>query len=129
MWDHDIGFLPVVNADGCVVGVITDRDICMAAYTQGVALSAGKVASAMSQKVISVHPDDSLRAVENTMRQNQIRRVPVLDGTGQPLGIIALADLARHGEETAFRKALEARGVAKTLAAISEPRPHSEAVE
>ncbi len=130
MWERDVGFLPVTSDDGRVVGVITDRDICMAAYLQGVPLHAGTVASAMSRKVVSVDPDASIRSVENTMSRHQIRRVPVLDPhTGQPLGVVALTDLARHREAGPLRKALEAPGVAKTLAAICEPRPHRTAAE
>src|SRR5689334_6521679 len=50
MWEHDCGAVPVVEHDGRVVAMITDRDICMAAYTQGRRLSAMRVDSAMSQR-------------------------------------------------------------------------------
>ncbi|MBK7583071.1 MAG: CBS domain-containing protein [Myxococcales bacterium] len=122
MWENDTGFLPVVDDCGSVVGVITDRDICMAAYTQGVSLASGTVASAMSRDVVSVSPGDSVRTVEALMRQNQIRRVPVLDQSGQPLGVVTLGDLARHAEQNSLRKALEGLPLVTTLAQICEAR-------
>lgn len=129
MWEKDVGFLPVVDCDGFVVGVITDRDVCMAAYTQGVSLSEGLVVSAMSKNVVSARPDESIRSVETKMRDKHLRRLPVLDESGQPLGVVTLADLARHGEATAFRKTLQAPAIVKTLAAISEPRREALAAE
>jgi CBS domain-containing protein len=51
MWDHDCGAIAVVN-DGKLTGVITDRDLCMAAYTQGRALDALLVNTAMAQQLI-----------------------------------------------------------------------------
>jgi CBS domain-containing protein len=79
MWERDIGCLPVVDADGCVVGMITDRDICMAGYTQGRPQHELRVASAMSRGVHSCGPNDGIIAAEETMRLHRVRRLPVLD--------------------------------------------------
>ena len=75
MWEKDCGCLPVVDAVRVVRAVITDRDICMAALTQGVPLAETSVASAMSRSLTVCSPDDPLGAVEDVMRQGQIRSI------------------------------------------------------
>lgn len=93
MWDSDCGVVPVVNDEGCAVAMITDRDICMAAYTQGKPLAEIEVRSAMSHEFFSCGPNDSLQEVEEMMRSHSIRRVPVLDEVGRPVGIVSMNDL------------------------------------
>jgi len=98
MWEADCGSVPVVNDEGVVVGFLTDRDICMAAYTQGGALHALRVESAMARKVISCRPEDPVSAVETLMRENQVRRLSVVDAYGKLVGIISLNDIAVEAE-------------------------------
>mgnify|MGYP001286474180 CR=1 FL=1 len=54
LWEHDLGALPVIDSAGAVVGVITDRDLCMAAYTSGLPLHASTVGRHMSRTVFSI---------------------------------------------------------------------------
>lgn len=119
MWDHDIGCLPVIDAQGHVMGMITDRDVCMAAYTQGLPLRALPVTLAMSKHVFACSATDEFDAVERTMSEHQIRRMPVIDDQGHPIGIISLNDLAR----AASAGKVPAGALASTLAAVSAPRP------
>jgi CBS domain-containing protein len=95
MWEFDCGIVPVVDDDGRLAGVITDRDICMAAYTQGVRLAAIPVTSAMARQVVAAHLEDTVESVESLMRASQIRRVPVLDRDNRLAGIVTMNDLAR----------------------------------
>jgi CBS domain-containing protein len=94
----------------------------MAAYTQGRALSTSHVWSAMSQRLVSVPESATLSQVEALMQKNQIRRVAVVNVTGQLVGIVTLGDIARHAEEKTLRKPIEGLGVARTLASIVERR-------
>ncbi len=119
MWNHDIGCLPVIDHQGHVAGMVTDRDACMAAYTQGVPLRAIPVTSAMASQVFSCRDVDDIDDVETTMREHQIRRMPVIDDQGHPIGIISLNDIAR----AARIGTVPARDVITTLAAVVEPRP------
>jgi len=123
MWEGDCGAVPVVDAEDRVVGMITDRDVTMAAYTQGRALCEIPVASAMANQVHGVRENDSIDLVETLMRRARVRRVPVLDGGGRLQGIISMNDLARHAMRSG-RKAdgLRPESIVQTLAAISEPR-------
>jgi predicted transcriptional regulator len=122
MWEFDCGVVPVVNDAGGVVGIITDRDICMAVYTRGQPLSALKVESAMCKDVAVASPRDSLETITQLMRRRQIRRVPIVDG-GRLAGIVALADITRHLQSEAGFSAMAGVELARTLAAISECRP------
>jgi CBS domain-containing protein len=119
MWQHDCGVLPVVKDDGSVVGMITDRDVCMSAYTQGAPLQAIRVSSAMAGEVASCRADESLDAAERLMRERKVRRIPVLDAAGRPLGVLSLNDLARHA--ASVRGNGFDKEVTRTLAAVCEP--------
>jgi CBS domain-containing protein len=102
--------------------MITDRDACMAAYTQGLPLQSIPVSRAMSRQVFSCRPDQALEAAEKLMAEKQVRRLPVLDGEGHALGVLSLNDVAR---EAASRPGDGlASDVAKTLGAICQPPPH-----
>jgi CBS domain-containing protein len=122
MWEKDCGCLPVVDSVRVVRAVITDRDICMAALTQGVPLADTSVASAMSRALTVCSPDDSLGAVEDVMRQGQIRRVPVVDADGVLVGMISLGDIARYLQPRMQQAPASVAQLLETLAGISEPR-------
>ena len=124
MWDADIGCLPVVAPDGQVIGMVTDRDICMAAFTRGQTLEQIAVAVAMSKEILSCSPEATLVEAEEIMRSGQVRRLPVIDSEGSLAGIISLNDLARlAGREMGWKnRDLSGQEVAATLAAISAPR-------
>jgi CBS domain-containing protein len=120
MWEFDCGMIPLVNDDGRLAGVITDRDICMAAYTQGRPLRTIPIASAMAKAPVAVHAADTIESAEDLMRDNQIRRLPVLDESGRPIGVLSLNDLARLTARA--QRSHEDRKLVETLAATCEPR-------
>jgi CBS domain-containing protein len=120
MWEHDCGAIPVVSDEGRVIGIVTDRDTCMAAYTRGKRLSEIPVGEAMSPDLISCHEDDSVTSVQTLMRDHRVRRLPVLDDAGCLSGMISLNDLARAAYGP--RKGVRKDGISRTLAAISEHR-------
>jgi len=122
MWDHDCGAIPVISDDGKLAGIVTDRDICMAAYTQGRPLSAILINSVMSERVVSAHRDDKLGAIEQQMADHQIRRIPVVDDDNTPIGMITLNDLARESAQRDTRIKNAASKIANTLAAVCRPR-------
>jgi CBS domain-containing protein len=124
MWEHDCGCVPVVDADGRVVGVVTDRDVCMAAYTQGQTLCMIPVGRAMSKQIHTCSPDDTLTAAEAVMKAEQVRRLPVVDAQHRLVGILSLNDIARHAAHERRgrgKRAIAADEVVQTLGAICEP--------
>lgn len=119
MWEHDIGALIVVDEPGQVVGVVTDRDICMAAYMAGQPLRDIPVAQAMAKHVVTCSADDTNDAVQTMMAKHKIRRVPVVDDANHPVGMLSLNDLACTMAQS---RDLPASAIAGTLAAICEHR-------
>ena len=95
MWEVDCGAVLVVDTDQRLCGIITDRDICMAGYMKGIPLWSIRVGDVMTSAVHSCGPSDSIPQAISLMTQHQIRRLPVVDAQGRPIGIIALADLVR----------------------------------
>ena len=124
MWDHDTGVVPIVDAQGRAVAMITDRDICMAAYTQGKRLADVPIQEAMSKVVYTCHPEDKLTAAERTMRVHQVRRLPVVDDAGRIVGLLSLADICRARTRSPLGRVAEGlfRDLAVTLSAIGRPR-------
>jgi len=118
MWELDCGSVPVTVEGSTLVGMITDRDICMAAYTRGQPLEAMTVSSAMSKEVASAAPDTPATALLTQMSDKRLRRIPVARD-GKLLGIVSLADVVRH--VASANDAAAALRVVATLAAISEP--------
>jgi len=104
--------------------MLTDRDICMAAYTRGAPLEGMAVSSAMAKQIFSCRLRDTVREAENIMRANRVRRLPVLDAEGRPAGLISLNDIAREAkrESTNGAKELDLDEVALTLGTICERR-------
>ena len=120
MWDHDCGCAPVVDAHGKLVGIVTDRDIAMAAYTQGVPLGSIPVERVMSPKVISCSRGDDLDTAHRLMRTYEIHRIPVVDSRSRPIGILSLSDVINHWHgDRASQQAVE---IAATFSAIRRRR-------
>ncbi len=133
MWDKDCGCLPVVDGEGQLAGVITDRDICMGAFTQRRALDRARVVDSMQPRVRACGPQDSAQDVLELLAEHKIRRVPVIDSTRHVVGIITLGDL---GRAAAARKpgARSAKGpkadeVVALFAAVTTPRRATSVVE
>jgi len=120
MWDHDCGCVPVVDETNTIQGMITDRDVCMAALMQGKSLSEISVGSAMSRAIYGCSPNDDIEKAAELMRVRQIRRVPVLDEQGHVLGVLSLGDFARALSRSASN-GVSSPTVARTLFDISQP--------
>jgi len=132
MWEHDCGCVPVVDSGGHVIGMLTDRDVCMGAYTQGRPLAAIPVITAMSPDVFSCRPEDTVASAERLMWAKQVRRLPVTDDAGRLMGLITLNDIARHAVlagDAEPSDPLSAEGVAHTLVGVSELPPKAAAAE
>jgi CBS domain-containing protein len=98
MRDHDIGFLPVVNAQDLVVGTVTDRDLVIRGLAEGERLEA-KIEGCMTREVISCAQEDEVEKAEELMSLYQKSRIVVLDERGRLAGVISVADLARSRDK------------------------------
>jgi CBS domain-containing protein len=119
LWNADCGMVPVVESDGRLVGVVTDRDICMTSFFRDQPPSALNVGETMSHHLLTAHPDDSIESVVHLMADKQTRRVPIVEND-RLIGVVALADIARHVKT--LESSAACRALAHALAAISERR-------
>lgn len=97
MWERDCGCVPVIDDQDRLAGVLTDRDIAVAAFTRGRALSELRVGDTMASLVYTCRLDEPLSAALARMGNHQVRRLPVVDGSGRLVGILALSDVLRNG--------------------------------
>jgi len=131
MWRRDCGIVPVVrNPRGQVVGVITDRDICIATATKHREPAAIQVGDAMTKNPRTCAPTEDVHAALEAMKKAQVRRLPVLDGEGQLKGMLSLNDvsLAADRSERKTDAGLAYREVMDVLRAISAHRARAEVV-
>jgi len=98
MVDHDCGAIPVVESasNRKLVGLLTDRDIICRTLAQGKDPYHMAAGDCMSMPVVTVGPDSPVEECTRKMEQSQVRRLVVVDGTGDCIGMVAQADLARH---------------------------------
>ena len=124
MWNRDVGCLPVVDDTSCLRAMITDRDVCMAAYTQGRRLVDLSVSVAMSGEVRACRPDDAVEVAEQTMLEHQVRRLPVIDEHRHVVGVLSISDIVRACARglPAGRSGLRSDYVVRTLGAVCAPR-------
>lgn len=105
MSDCDCGEIPVLDEAGKPIGVVTDRDIACRAVAQDKSPDT-PVREVMSQPVLTASPDMSLDDCFNLMEDNQVRRLPVVDGGGACCGMVSQADVARAAPEDETAKLL-----------------------
>jgi CBS domain-containing protein len=120
MLNADCGILPVVDSDRRVVGVITDRDICLAIARNNRSPRAIAVHEVMAKSPIVAREDDPVSAALAAMTHGRVRRLPVLDRTGRLTGLLSLDDIVIRGVESG---AIGAREVVNTLRVLYERRP------
>jgi CBS-domain-containing membrane protein len=121
MWENDCGVLPIIKDGRKVVGMITDRDICMASAMRDRNPSAISVEEVMNATVYAAEVEEDVEQALETMREHKIRRLPVLNPEGELEGIVSMNDIvlkakARNGK----KPAIDYADVVKTYQAICE---------
>jgi CBS domain-containing protein len=98
LWNRNCGILPVVDTQGKVIGVITDRDLCIALGTRNRLPGEITVGQVASGKVFTCRPDDDIREALNTMAHAKVRRLPVVNAEGRLEGILSMDDVVFHSQ-------------------------------
>lgn len=93
MRSHGCGFLPVVDANGTVVGVLTDRDIALALGADDARASERSVGDVMTTAPCTCRVDETAQQALCRMRDAQVRRLPVIDEAGRLVGAISVDDI------------------------------------
>ena len=122
MWQNDCGILPIIRDGQIVVGLITDRDVCMATAMRDRPQSNISVEEVMSRSIFSVMPDDDVHKALELMQEHKVRRLPVLNVDGELKGMLSMNDLVLRAEEATGKKKpqLSFHDVVKTYQAICQ---------
>ena len=121
MWRRDCGVVPVTDEGGSVVGVITDRDICMALSMRGQRAAEVRVAEVMARGVETCTPVDDVREALEAMARRQVRRLPVVDSRGRLVGVLSLNDVIRRTRKGKGGKRVSRRAALAALRAVCAP--------
>ena len=101
MKSENIGSIPVVENEQTkkLVGIVTDRDLTLKILADGLNAKSTKVDAVMTRKVVTCRAEDDLQKALDAMAENQLRRIPVVDGDHKIVGIIAQADVATRVDQ------------------------------
>ena len=123
MLDADCGILPVVDSQGRLVGVATDRDMYIALATRNTLAGQTSVGEVMRTQIFTVGPDDDLRTALATMKEHHVRRVPVEGFGGSVTGIVSMNDILRAAGRKGVGNA-EIVDAFQAICAHRHPTPH-----
>jgi CBS-domain-containing membrane protein len=127
MWHRDCGAVPVVDEQQRVVGIITDRDICIGVASLNARARGIRVSEVMSTGPVTCSEEDSVEDVLNLMAERQVHRVPVTGADGILVGIVSLGDLIHHtGKKAKKSERISRKEVFAAIKAIAAPRKPAE---
>jgi len=106
MRDEDVGLAPIVQGDR-LVGTLTDRDIAIRVVAEGRDPDSTTVREVASTDLVTIDPTQSLDEALRLMAQHQVRRLPVVEEDGRLVGVLAQADVARHGDDSETGQVVE----------------------
>jgi CBS domain-containing protein len=100
MAEKDIGFIPIVDSNGCAVGTVTDRDIVIRVIAKGLDPKSCRLREFGGNEVVCVKPDEDLSRARELMQRSKVQRILVCDAQKKPVGVISLQDLAQSEDES-----------------------------
>ena len=120
MRQRDCGVVPIVNADKKVVGMLTDRDLCLAVVARNRKASDVKTEELLCGKAIVCAADDKIEDALTKMRKYQVKRLAAIGSGGELVGILSVTDVLQlaAGKDKKLKKKVYA-----TLKAIFKPSP------
>lgn len=126
MRDENAGVVPVIDNEARkIVGVVTDRDLCMNVVAEGRDPRTTHVQNCMTATVVSCFSQDSVEKATELMRENQIRRIPVIDEEHRLLGIVSMADIVGRGNVRTSETHETLKTVSAPTTQPSKPRAKS----
>lgn len=120
MWENDCGALPIVKDGRKVVGMLTDRDICMAVAMRDRNPSTISVEEVMNRTVYAAEAEEEIEQALQTMREHKVRRLPVLNLEGELQGIVSMNDIVLQAKGNGKKPRIDSGDVLKTYQAICE---------
>jgi CBS domain-containing protein len=124
MKDKNVGIVPIIKSDvdHKLVGVVTDRDICLAVVAQNVQPDTVKVQQCMTTFIVTVRPDDDVQKAMTLMSENQVRRIPVVNQEGLLEGMVATADILQRANVSSDETQDVFKKVSEPTDQASKPR-------
>jgi CBS domain-containing protein len=110
MSDANVGFLPICDEHGVVLGTLTDRDITVRLVANGRAVST-HVREIMTRDIVSCHPTDDIQHAQHLMAKHRKSRIMCLDSHGRVAGIVSLSDIAQRADGGRLLRAISRREV------------------
>jgi signal-transduction protein with cAMP-binding, CBS, and nucleotidyltransferase domain len=107
MWVRNCGMLPVIGTDQKLVGVVTDRDICIAMGTRNCLAGELTVGEIATKIVFTCKPGDEIHEALLTMASKKVRRLPVVNEQGIPEGVLSMDDVIAHGDQNKWEGCCE----------------------
>ncbi len=127
MEKHDCGAIPILNAARKLVGIVTDRDICLALAFRPLPAAGIPITDVMSKRVYACSPEEDLSAALQTMRNRKVRRLPVVDATGRLVGILSMDDVVIRTEDNFIETMKTLKAIYKRPVPRKEPAVRPEA--
>jgi CBS domain-containing protein len=112
MDEEDVGSLPVVDQGARLVGIVTDRDLAVRVIARGSDPEETEVGEVASKDIVALTPEHDLDEALTLMAREQVRRLPIVAGENELVGMLAQADVARATKDKPTGQVVEA---------ISEP--------
>lgn len=133
LWVRNCGMLPVVGPDQKLLGVVTDRDLCVSMETRNRLPGDLTVGETMTKNVLTCKPEDEIHEAMGTMAEKQVRRLPVVNDQGIPQGILSMDDIIAHGDLNKWEGCCElsAEEIVRSLKKLyrrNSPQPEVKAV-
>ena len=94
MVENNIGSLPVLEDDGALVGVISERDLMRELHDRGDQFSRALIRAVMTLDPVTCDIDDDVDALMGLMSERRIAKVPVID-RGRLAGIVSVGDVVK----------------------------------
>lgn len=107
LWVHNCGMLPVVGGNKELVGIVTDRDICVALGTRNKRAGDLKVGQVATTPVFTCKPEDEIHEALIVMSDHQVRRLPVINDEGVPQGVLSMDDILLHADQNKWEGCCE----------------------
>ena len=127
MRDEQAGVIPVIENEQSqkIVGVVTDRDLCMNVVAEGRDPRTTRVEECMTSAVVSCSSQDAVEKATELMRENQIRRIPVVDEQRRLVGIVSMADVVGRANVKTTETHETLKSVSAPSGEPSKPRARS----
>jgi len=93
---HNIGSLPVVDREGRILGIVTERDIVRLIAEQGPDALKKHLGEAMTRVLVTASPEEPIPQIAQKMIRHGIRHIPIVDRSGRVVGVVSIRRILRH---------------------------------